>query len=132
MGALDNTYTRHWEEYYLADGTTKDSRYVYWRDLEWEKVVKIVLNVRNVRYEETIHPNHKAFIRYRTREYRTGAPLGRTQIDRWVFGWTDGDTCYLREIDFKTGKLVREFTAPLKGKKAHLHPRVKRELVHLL
>lgn len=124
MPSLDSEYRARWEEYHMADGTVKDSRYTYWRDVAWERVVKLVVNVRGNRFEETMQPGHKAFIRYRT---QTRDPLRgkRSRIDNhWVLGWTDGKQCFMREVNFKTGELTRAFVEPLAKNKSHLHPRI--------
>ena len=127
--ALDSVYRARWEEYHLADGTVKNSRYTNWRDVTWERVVKLVARIRNERFEVGIEPGHKAFIRFRVHgmeaqydahgEYKEHRPT-----NLWVIGWTDGETCHLQEIDFKTGALVKRYTAPLSEHKSHLHPRM--------
>jgi hypothetical protein len=133
--ALDNEYRDRWEEYHLVDGTFRDSRKTYWRDVEWEKVVRLVAHLRGNVFEVTAEgkPGFITMIRFRSIARVGGQDhfakySGHAKTETWELGWTDGQKCYLKAIDFKRGALIREHTEPLKNHMAHIHPRVKRML----
>ena len=122
--ALDIGYRKKWEEYHLDSGVVMDSRYVDWKDVEWERVVSLVLVIRDQRYEvKNTDPNFVAFVRYRTDHIG-----GAQRHESWVVGWTDGKVCYLNEFNFKDGTLLKNFVRPLAEVKAFIHPRVKGRL----
>lgn len=128
---LDSEYRRRYQEYHLADGTVKDSREINWRQVDWEKVVKIITYMNgNKHVSKCNDPYFKFFMCFRWggREAQYNAKkeyIGHTKINLWTTGWTDGKTCFLMDIDFYTGKCVKEYKAPLKMFKSHIHPRVK-------
>jgi hypothetical protein len=55
--------------------------------------------------------------KYKNQEY-----IGHEIVNLWTIGWTDGVTCYLKDIDFYTGLLVKEYQEPLSTLQAHIHP----------
>lgn len=121
---LDSEYRKRWELFYLADGTVKDSRLINWRDVEWEKVVKIEVYILNqVHTVNCNHPNFQFFLnlRHAGLTWVNGKPV---KINEWCIGWSDGMIAHLMDIDFYTGNLVKEHTVPLAGLKDHIHPRV--------
>lgn len=129
---LDSEYRRRWEEYHLVDGSIFNSCDINWRQVEWEKVVKIVISVEGQRHEMTPRgkANFKYFMRFRwggqeAQFDKQGHFSGHRQINIWTIGWTDGKTCYLQDIDFYNGRLLKEYQAPLISFKKHIHPRVK-------
>ena len=134
--ALDSEYRRRWELFYLADGIVKDSRLINWRQVEWEKVVKIEVYIRDQKHTVTCEdPRFLFFLNFRTRSHlNTPQPDGTYKsevFDTWVVGWTDGTTCYLKEIDFVLGRLVREYKRPLQDIPSNIHPRVQRLVPHI-
>lgn len=127
---LDSMYKRHWEEYHLSDGRIEDSRVKNWRNVEWEKVVRVVFHLRGYRYEIDCKnkPTFVGFMRFRCGgsepTYKLGKFTGRKKIHTWVLGWTDGDKCFLKEVDFYTGLEIRTYVQPLAQLKGHIHPRL--------
>lgn len=129
---LDSEYRRRWEEYYLADGKILNSCLINWRQVEWEKVVKLVASIEGQRHEITPaeKTDFKFFMRFRWGGQKAqfdsnGKYKGHKKINIWTIGWTDGEKCYLRDIDFYTGNLIKEYETPLAQFKQHIHPRVK-------
>ena len=57
--------------------------------------------------------------------YDGGKYIGHRSIKIWTIGWTDGERCFLKDIDFRTGKLVKDYIAPLFQFAGHVHPDVK-------
>ena len=48
------------------------------------------------------------------------------EFNSWSIGWTDGETEFLAEIDFKTGDLIRNYSQPItKSLPSHFHPQSK-------
>jgi len=123
--ALDSEYRQRWQFYHLADGSIKDSRLIHWRQVDWENVVKVESFIRGKKYTvDCTDPRFQFFIVFRWfgQEHIDG---NRKQINIWTQGWSDGSTCYLTNIDFKTGQLLRQYKDPLSKYEAHVHPRVK-------
>ena len=111
---LDIEYRRRWETYTTPD-QVYDSRQINWRDVPWKDVTKLQASVRDHEYTvDNTGPKFKSFIRWRW----GGFDAGRT-INTWCIGWTDGKTCFMKEIDFKTGDMV-EKEYPLKQFHKHL------------
>jgi hypothetical protein len=124
-GHLDNIYKGRWQEYYLADGRVYDSREIYWRLIEWEKVVAIVTYIRNKKWmTHAKNPNFKFFVIYRWggQEWVRGE---RRKIRQWAVGWSDGQRSFMTDLDFKTGAVVRQYVVDNKEIEGHIHPRVK-------
>lgn len=129
---LDSEYRRRWEEYHLANGEVINSCNINWRQVEWEKVVRLVASVEGHRYEITPieKTNFKFFMRFRwggqeAKFNSNGKFKGYKKINIWTIGWSDGEKCYLRDIDFYTGNLIKKYETPLTQFKQHIHPRVK-------
>jgi len=126
---LDAEYRRRWQEYHLADGRVMDSRQINWRNVEWEKVVKIVTHIEGQSYAVDARESTFLFFmnfRWGGSEpiYKLGKFAGRKAIKIWTVGWTDGTRCYLADLDFYTGALVKKYVEPLKKFIQHIHPRV--------
>ena len=124
---LDSEYRDRWEKFYLANGTMEDSRVKNWREVEWNNVVRIVVHILNHTY--SINCNHvgfKFFMNFRwtgqEAQFKDGKFDGFKKINLWTIGWTNGEKCFLTDIDFYTGKIVRKYIRPLKEFKAHIHP----------
>lgn len=128
---LDSEYRNRWEEFHLADGAIKDSRLINWREVAWDQVVKITAHLRdNIHEVDNSGSGFLAFMNFRwagmeaqydkNRKY-----IGHKKINSWVIGWTDGITCFQKNIDFKTGKLIEECKTPLQQFVGHIHPAVK-------
>ena len=130
---LDSEYRRRWVEFHLLDDTIINSKEKNWRDVEWDQVVKVVVNMNGIiNYIDSENKdNFKGFLnfRYGGREAQfddeTGKQKGFKTINSWIIGWTDGDFAYLKEIDFYSGKLIKEFKEPLHILKAHIHDKIK-------
>ncbi len=127
---LDNVYRRRWREYHLFDGTVKDSREINWRQVEWEKVVKVVVHIRDeVHTVDCVgKPSFQTFVNFSHGgfEHFTNerGELEKRAIRQWCIGWTDGTNVFIKEIDFATGLLVREYVEPLAVMRGQIHPRV--------
>jgi hypothetical protein len=123
--ALDSEYRDRYQLYYLSNGTISDSRLINWRQLEWEKVVKVETYIRDKKWiVDCSDPRFEFFIIFRWfgREFIDGKP--RT-INYWTQGWSDSVKCYLMDIDFKTGNLLQTYIDPISKHNSHVHPRVK-------
>ena len=141
--ATDDEYRRRWVLYFLNDGRIEDSRQKNWREVEWEKLDKIVVSIEGKEHVIEKHPkNHKFFLAFRqagmevvnhntnfvekvngVRKLRIEKEYKRIHI--WTFGVTDGIDCFLVDIDFYTGTLLRAYQEPLIKYKSHIHPRIK-------
>jgi len=127
---LDSEYRDRWELFYLLNGTVEDSREKNWRDVQWGQVVRI--EARLLRYVHTVDcsgTGFRAFMNFRWGGWeamygRNGQFAGHRKIKIWTIGWTDGVTCFLKDIDFYAGQLIKEYTAPLSLFKGHIHPDV--------
>ena len=127
---LDSEYRDRWEEFYLANGTVEDSRLKNWRDMAWEQVTQITVHM--VGCTHTVNckdPRFKAFMNFRwggqeAKYDRSGKYIGHKQIKIWTIGWTNGVDCYLKDICFYTGELIKEYISPLFEFKNHIHPDV--------
>lgn len=138
--ALDSEYDRTpaWEMYYLADGTVRDSRFVNWRRVEWEKVVRIEVFLKNRKHVFDCKDKASFLFFMRFRKSRTTTTVkydgkGRKKIYKnpWVIGWTDGQKCYLTELDFDTGNAIKNFTCNLQEYASMIHPRVQNAVPHI-
>ena len=132
---LDSEYKNRWEEFYLIDGTVKDSREINWRNVEWDKVVKIVVHLRKNIYEvDNTGPGFRAFMNFRwggmeAVHDKKGKYLGHKKIHIWVIGWTDGTNCFLKHLDFKTCQFIEERKFPVRHFAGHIHPAVKQKVL---
>lgn len=128
---LDSMYKNRWEEFYLIDGTIEDSRKKNWREVKWDKVVKIVAHLKNNTFEvNNSGPGFKAFMNFRwfgmEAQYdKNKKYIGHKRINIWTIGWTDGVTCFQKNIDFKTCLLIDDIESPLSYFTGHIHPAVK-------
>jgi hypothetical protein len=121
---LDNIYRDRFQQYFLADGRVMDSREINWRLVDWDRVVRIVTVIRDKRYvTHCKNPGFRFFVVYRWggRKWENGTPR---QIREWAVGWSDGERCYMTDIDFKTGRIVRQYVVPVERVQKHIHPRV--------
>lgn len=131
---LDSEYKRRWQEFHMADGTILDSRQINWRNVEWEKVVKLTVNMEGQYYEVGMEgkAGFVCFINFRCGGQEIiRKPDGkeeRRRIHTWVIGWTNGNECFLQEIDFYRGGLVRRYVDNVKNLKSHIHPRCRAQL----
>ncbi len=129
---LDNIYNRRWQKFHLADGSYKDSRELHWRQVAWENVVKLEVQVRDYLHEVLPGPAHKGFITYRTSgiEWVDGEP-GKKRIPRgarsWYIGWLNETHAHVKQIDFQTGFVKTEEVIPIERVEAHIHPRLKQQ-----
>lgn len=128
---LDSMYKNRWEEFHLIDGAIEDSRLINWRNVEWDKVVKIVVHLRKNTYEvDNTGPGFRAFMNFRwggaeAMHDKKGKYLGHKKIHIWTIGWTDGVTCFQKNLDFKTCQLINECEDPIQKFVGHIHPAVK-------
>jgi hypothetical protein len=116
---LDSEYSRHWQEYYTSDGKMYDSRFVNWRQVDWEKVVRIDTNIKGNNH--SINCNHSSFLFFMC--FRWGGKHNKKPIHIWTTGWTDGIKCFLTDIDFHTGIVIRNYESRLSNFNSHIHPR---------
>ena len=129
---LDSEYRRRWQEYHLTDGTVKDSRVTNWRNVEWDKVVKIETYMNGTKHviDLSNKSDFEFFMCFRwggnEAQYKDEKYIGHTKINLWTQGWSDGKVCHLTDIDFYTGKCVKNYKMDLDLLKGHIHPRVKR------
>lgn len=132
---LDSEYRNRWLEFHLADGTIEDSRIKNWREVSWGQVVCVVAYLVGHSYTvDCTGPGFLTFMNFRwggkeavydnLRKYR-----GHRSIKIWTIGWTDGKDCFLKDIDFRTGRLVKEYAAPLSQFKGHIHPDVRAKVL---
>lgn len=132
---LDSEYRNRWVEFHLVDGTREDSRLKNWRQVAWDQV--ICLSTHLLGYVYTVHctdKEFKAFMNFRWggREptYNDkGQYVKHRDIKIWTIGWTDGKKCFLKDIDFYTGKLIKDYIAPLSQFKGHIHPAVRERVL---
>ena len=129
---LDSEYRRRWELFELEDGTIEDSRLKNWRDVEWDKVVRITANVHGETYEvvKKGKKGFKGFMNFRTfgkiAQYDENKKyIGHKTAQEWLIGWTNGKKCFMKVIDFYTGNLVGEIEIPIEQVKGHIHPKLK-------
>lgn len=129
---LDKEYRRRWIEFELDDGTVKDSREKNWRDIEWLKVNKITVNMVGKIYciDKNNKLGFKGFMNFRwfgrdAKFDKNNKFIGYDQIHIWTIGWTDGIKCYLKDINFHGGRLVKEYEVILKEFRKHIHPDLK-------
>jgi len=128
---LDSEYRRRWEEYHTLDGKVFDSRKVNWREINWERVIKLVASIEGHKHELKVagKPSFRFFMRFRwggqEAQYRRSEYIGHKTINIWTIGWSDGVNCFLKDIDFYTGRPLKEYKAPITQLKQHIHPRVK-------
>lgn len=127
---LDSEYKNRWELFYLDNGSVEDSREKNWRDVAWNHVVKVEIHMKGKVYSvDNSGEGFKFFLNFRRygfvskynkfREY-----VGKKKINTWIIGWTNGKECFLKEVDFYSGKLVKEFSTSLCHQIGHIHPDV--------
>lgn len=137
---LDNIYRRHHILFVLNDGRVEDSRQKNWRDVEWEKVKRLVVSIKGADHVIEQHPKaHKFFLCFRQvvdgpvtddrglivfDRSEGQKSLVRRQKHIWTVGVTDGRTCFLVDIDFHTGRKINEYIRPLSAIRGHIHPRI--------
>ena len=128
---LDSEYRNRWIEFYLVNGTMEDSRLKNWREVKWGDVVQLTAHLLSYVYVVNCKgPGFLAFMNFRwggqealyneDKKY-----IGHRKIKIWTIGWTDGDKCFLKDIDFYTGKLIKEYVTSLFQFEAHIHPDVR-------
>ena len=128
---LDSMYRDRWEEFFLLNGIVEDSRLKNWREVAWNEVVQIMVHmIGHIHTVDCKGLGFRAFMNFRwggqePRYDRNGKYIGHKPINIWTIGWTDGRNCFLKDIDFYTGILLKEYKAPLEQFKEHLHPAVK-------
>ena len=127
---LDSEYRDRWEEFFLVNGTVEDSRLKNWREVNWRDVIQISVHILDhVHVVDCKGPGFKTFMNFRWGGQEAiyaddGQYVGHMPIKIWTVGWTDGETCFLKDIDFYTGDLIKEYKTPLKQFREHLHPLV--------
>lgn len=118
-----DTYRNRWQEYHTKD-IVYDSRKTYWRDVEWEKVERIVTCLAGKKYVlENNNPDFKFFVVYR---FGGHVFIGtkKKSIIEWAVGWSNGKSCFMTDYDVITGGVLRQYTVPIEKVKNHIHPRV--------
>lgn len=127
---LDSEYRRRWQEYHTADGKTFDSRLINWRQVEWEKVIRIDTYMENQKHSVSCtDPRFRFFMCFRwggqEPVYKHGVYQKHRKIKIWTIGWADDSKAHLKDICFYTGAHIKDYTAPLAEFKMHIHPRIK-------
>jgi len=128
---LDSEYRNRWEEFCLIDGTIEDSRLKNWRDVAWGDVIQITVHmIGHTHVVDCKVPDFKAFMNFRWGGQEAifaddGRYVGHAPIKIWTVGWTDGKDCFLKDVDFYTGKLIKNYVASLSQFINHLHPAVR-------
>ena len=128
---LDSEYRNRWIEFHLANGTVEDSRLKNWRRVAWNQVIHLSAHLLDhVHQVDCKDPCFKAFMNFRWGGQeaiynRGGKYLGPRKVRIWTIGWTDGQLCFLKDIDFYTGQLIKNYTAPLSQFRGHIHPLVR-------
>ncbi|MCK5616129.1 hypothetical protein KAR91_80440 [Candidatus Pacearchaeota archaeon] len=113
---LDSEYRRRWELYTTPD-QVYDSREVNWREVPWEEVIELKASVEGHEYTvDNSGPGFQSFIRWRWGGFHNN---GAIPINVWCIGWTDGVTCFMKEIEFKDGSMT-EKEYPFEQFKKHL------------
>lgn len=132
MKHLDSEYRNRYEEFFLDDGTVLDSREINWRDVEWNRVRRILVRMNEHDYEFLAKdkPNFKGFMNFRwggsIAQYDADNNyIGRKDVKVWTIGWTDGEKHYLTDIDFHSGEKIKEYEAPYAEFTNHVHPLIK-------
>lgn len=128
---LDSEYRNRWIEFHLADGTVEDSRLKNWRQVAWNQVICLSAHLLGQVHEvDCKGANFKAFMNFRWGGQEAiyiddGQYIRHRPLKIWTIGWTDGQLCFLKDIDFYTGKFIKGYVAPLFQFKGHIHPLVK-------
>ena len=128
---LDSEYRDRWEEFYLSNGMMEDSRQKNWREVAWDEVVSIEAHLlEHVHVVNCSGSRFRAFMNFRWGGQETifddeGKYIEHKAIKIWTIGWTDGEKCFLKDVDFYTGELIKDYETPLEQFKGHLHPAVK-------
>lgn len=128
---LDSEYRDRWVEFHLASGAVEDSRLKNWRHVAWDQVVKLSAHlVGHIHNVDCRGSNFRTFMNFRWSGQeaiydREGEYIGRRLIKIWTIGWTNGYLCCLKDIDFYTGELIKDYSAPLSQFMGHIHPLVK-------
>ena len=132
---LDSEYRNRWVEFHLADGLIEDSRLKNWRQVAWEQVIRIVVHMVGGVYQVDCKGHgFRAFLNFRWGEReatfdKNGKYTGHREIKIWTIGWTDGQRCFLKEIDFYTGEYIKGYIAPLSQFMSHIHPSVRQRVL---
>jgi hypothetical protein len=122
---LDSQYRKRWQEFHLASGTVEDSRQIYWRHVDWSQVVQVITHIDGKTYATHCkQPDFKFFVVYRWggHEWIKGK---KKPIREWAVGWSNGEKCFMTDIDFKTGQINRQYVVPVEAVKGHIHPKVR-------
>ena len=133
---LDSEYRDRWIEFHLASGKVEDSRLKNWRHVAWDQVISVSAHLlEHVHEVKSEDPSFRAFMNFRWggQEARydsgTGKYIGHRAIRVWTVGWTDGEICFLKDIDFYTGQLIKNYIASLFQFKGHIHPLVRNSVL---
>lgn len=83
-----------------------DSREVNWRDIPWDEVTRVEAHINDQHhYVDNTGPGFQSFIRWRWGGFHYN---GRVPINIWCIGWTDGITCFMKELEFKDGSMTEK------------------------
>ena len=119
-----DTYRNRWQEYHTKD-CIYDSREMYWRQIEWEKVEKIVTVLAGKTYIlKNDNPDFRFFVIYRFRGHEFVGKKKKAIIE-WAVGWSNGKECFMTDYDVITGASLRQYIISIEKVKNHIHPRVK-------
>jgi len=132
--ATDNIYRDRYLLFYMEDGYTVSSREHNWHAVQLDKVKMLELVIRrlNWRIRKTDLPDSFVeFVHFRTKGIQWISMDGNVTVEpeefnSWSIGWSDGKIEHLAEVDFQTGKLIRNYQRPCTNKlPSHFHPQSK-------
>lgn len=117
--------------FYLEDGNVYSSRDIHFHDINLYNIVKIQAKFKYFTHtlkKVDLPESFKEFVHYRsggvTFVNNGQEILDKRPINTWSLGWTDGNTEFIQEYQFKTGELLREHKVPRDqaARPSHFHP----------
>jgi len=117
--------------FFFDDGTSLSSKEVHFHDVPLNTIVKIQARFKYFNYvieKESLPATFKEFVHFRSSGITfvdNGTEiLDKRPINTWSLGWTDGRVEYMKEYEFKTGEMLREYESPRNpvDSPSHFHP----------
>ena len=128
---VDNDLKFKHLEFHTLDGKKVKSKERHFHDVELSKIVAMEVHLKYETHRldvSSLPSTFVEFVHFRSGGLKTrfipGGGQESVQINTWTIGWTDGDTEYLTEYDFKTGELLRSYTQTRDDtvNPTHFHP----------